>query len=300
VRNFSNDLPALDLKNGANTVPGNGSSVGGATPFQWTPMDGASAYQVEVYRGDSGTHSPGNLVLSATTHQATYVSGSFLPPSSATYTWRVRWLDGDGQPRPWSADAHFTVSSTAMTLVGPAAGTFQKPDNVFLSWHTVPFAASYRVDLRDGNGGINSVQTVATAYAPSSIPDSAWTWRVTALDPNGNAIAVSGWRSFTVDTQGPVITKFSPNSAGKPTSKIKATFNERVYGLTAKKFTLHVQGRKSKLAVKFKLAGNGRSATLTPKAHLKKGKVYTVSVSKKIHDKAGNHMTAPAIWSFSV
>ena len=40
-----------------------------------------------------------------------------------------------------------------------------------------------------------------------------------------------------------------------------------------------------------KLAASQRSATLTPKARLKKGKTYTVKVTRTIHDAAGNHLT---------
>ena len=48
-----------------------------------------------------------------------------------------------------------------------------------------------------------------------------------------------------------------------------------------------------------KLSHGNQVATLTPKAQLKKGKTYTVKVSKAVHDAAGNHMVAFS-WSFTV
>ena len=57
--------------------------------------------------------------------------------------------------------------------------------------------------------------------------------------------------------------------------------------------------QKSKLGAKVKLSSNGRVATLTPKARLKKGKAYTGTVTRTIHDAAGNHLAAYS-WSFSV
>jgi hypothetical protein len=227
------------------------------------------------------------------------VWSNWLPPSSQDYTWRVRWYDGDGQPRPWSSDAHFSVKSTAVTLTAPATDTFQPFNGVYLTWDAVPFAASYRVDFRDANGNISSVGTAATAYAPGSVSDGVYDWRVVALDPNGNAIALSGWRTFTVDGHAPVVTAYSPTSVGTPTSKVKVTFNEKVLGVSTSSFTLHVKGRTSRLPAHVKLSSTGRQAVLTPNAHLVKGKLYTVTLTKAIHDKAGNHMTK-AVWSFTV
>ena len=56
-------------------------------------------------------------------------------------------------------------------------------------------------------------------------------------------------------------------------------------------------GRPSGLKVK--LSSNGKVATLTPKAKLKKGHAYTGTVTGTIHDAAGNHLVT-ASWSFSV
>ncbi len=299
VRSFVNSEPPIDLPDDDVTLPANNATVGGSTPFRWNPVDGALAYQIEVYNGDHGTHSPGNLVFSATSHQPAYVWSSWLPPSSQDYTWRVRWLDGDGQPRPWSDDAHFSVNSTAVVLTSPAADTFQPFNGVYLTWDPVSFAASYRVDFRDANGNISPVGTAATAYALSTANDGVYDWRVAALDPNGHAIAISGWRSFTVDGHAPVVTAYSPSSVGTPKSKVKVTFNEKVLGVSTTSFTLHVKGRSSRLPAKVKLSSTGRDAVLTPNAHLVKGKLYKATLSKTIHDKAGNHMTK-LVWSFTV
>jgi hypothetical protein len=187
-----------------------------------------------------------------------------------------------------------------VTLNSPADNTFQPNKGIFFSWNAAPFAANYVLEARDGNGATAySLTTAATANAPSSFNDGAYDWRVRALDPNGHPIATSAWRHFVVDSQGPVVLKATPTPTGKPTSKVKVTFNEKVLGVSTTSFQLHVAGRNSRLPAKVKLATNKKGATLTPKAHLKKGKVYTVKVTTAVHDTAGNHM-AVYTWSFSV
>jgi hypothetical protein len=304
VRTFSNDQLAIDLVNGgAATSPAIGATVGGTPAFRWIPMDGASSYQIQVFRNNDATHSDANLVINSTTRVPAFVPQNYLPASSSDYRWRVRWVDADGQQqRPWSPDATFSVKPSTVTLTAPTTNTFQSNIGLYFSWNAAPFAAKYVLDVRDSNtnGGAYSATTTATAHAPQGpFGDGAYDWRVQALDPSNNPIATSAWRHFTVDSHGPALTAFSPSSVGKPTSKVKLTFNEPVLGLSATSFTLHVKGRSSKLPAKVILAANKRVATLTPKAHLKKGKLYTVKVTSAVHDAAGNHM-ATFTWSFSV
>ena len=95
------------------------------------------------------------------------------------------------------------------------------------------------------------------------------------------------------------MTKVTPTPYGKPGSHLTVTFSEKVAGVTASTFQLHPYGKKTKLGAKVKLSSNGRVATLTPKAKLKKGKSYTGTVTPTIHDAAGNHLVTYS-WSFSV
>ena len=300
VRSFSNDQPAIDLVNGTDTAPAIGATVGGAAPFRWAAMDGASQYQIEVYRNNDATHSDANLMIRQSTNVPAFVSQNYLPPSDSDYRWRVRWFDSDGQPRPWSPDAHFGVRASSVTLNSPADGTYQPNKGMFFSWDPTPLAANYLLEARDTNGGVAySVTTAAVANAPNLFNDGSYEWRVRALDPNGNPIATSVWRHFVVDSQGPLVTAFSPSSIGKTTSKVKVTFNEKAAGISATSFQLHVTGRSTRLPAKVTLAASKQVATLTPTARLKKGKVYTVKITSAVHDAAGNHM-AVFTWSFSV
>jgi hypothetical protein len=300
VRSFSNDQTPIQLANSADTSPGLGSTVGGTPTFRWSPVNNASAYQIEVYRNNDVTHSDANRVIQATTRVAAYVPPNYLPTSSSDYRWRVRWFDADGQPRPWSSDATFSVTSTTVTLNTPATGTFQPSNGLYFSWNPAPFSASYSLVVRDAasNNTVAQWNTAAPAYAPDRFGDGSYEWRVLALDPNGNQIAASSWRTFTVDSQGPVVTAYSPTGLAKPTSLVKVTFNEHAYALSTTSVALMVKDRTSPLPAKITISSSGRNVTLTPKSRLAKGKVYTVKLSKAIHDKAGNHLTAFS-WSFT-
>jgi hypothetical protein len=241
-------------------------------------------------------------VFQASTNEPTFVGQGFLPPSSSAYRWRVRWFDADGQgqPRPWSSDGRFFVTSSTVTLHAPAANTYQPNNGLYFSWNAVSLAAAYRLDVRNPQGAVvYSITTPATAFAPSTFGDGSFQWRVTALDASNGAIAASAWRAFQVDSSAPSVTNYSPNPSGTPKSKVQVTFSERVLGVTTTSLTLHQVGRSKKLSVNLKLTHQQQVATLTPKTHLRKGKTYTVKVSKAIHDAAGNHMVA-FTWSFTV
>jgi hypothetical protein len=263
-------------------------------------MAGSSRYEIEVYRNNDATHSDANRVIDAITRVPAFVSQNFLPTSSSDYRWRVRWFDADGQARPWSADAHFGVRSTTVTVTGPADGGYQKNNAIYFTWNAVPFAATYTVDVRDANGnGYYGVNTTATANAPSFFGDGSFDWRVIAYDPNNNPIAVSTWRHFAVDGAGPVVTAYTPSFRGLPKSKVKVSFNERVIGVAATTFMLHVKGRTTRLPAHVTVSANKRNAVLTPNSLLKKGKTYSVKVTKAVHDAAGNHLKT-FVWTFTV
>ena len=297
---FSNNLPAVDLSVASGVASPIGAvTVGGATPFRWTPMDGATGYTIEVYKNDDSTHSPANRVFWDTTAEPSYVSPAYLPPSSSAYRWRVSWTDAGGQLRPFSTDGRFFVTPTAVTLKTPSTNTFQKNNDLYYSWNPVPLAAFYRIEFKDANGGSGWVETAATAYAASTVNDGVYQWRVVALDPNRGAIATSAWRTYTVDATLPTVLSASPSGFGTPKSKVVVTFSERVSGVSATSFQLHQVGRKAKIGAKLKLAASHRSATLIPKARLKHGKTYTAKVTRTIHDAAGNHLTTYS-WSFTV
>lgn len=76
----------------------------GSVEFKWTPVDGASAYELEI----SQAPEMDPLFYSTTT------SGTSVQPDTAfipgNYFWRVRALNEEGRPGLWSAAASFTLA----------------------------------------------------------------------------------------------------------------------------------------------------------------------------------------------
>jgi hypothetical protein len=81
--------------------------------FQWTPQDFAASYQIEVYENGDLNFSPTNRVLSQTTKMSAWAPTTTL--AEGIYAWRVRRLDADGKPGPWSNGRRFTLGRIPTT-----------------------------------------------------------------------------------------------------------------------------------------------------------------------------------------
>ncbi len=81
----------------------------GVPYFQWTPQDYAAKYEVEVYRNGDLNFSPTNKALLQQTKMAAWAPTGEL--ARGTYAWRVRRLDADAKPGPWSQGRRFTLDT---------------------------------------------------------------------------------------------------------------------------------------------------------------------------------------------
>ena len=181
----------------------------GTQPFVWDAQKFARTYEVEVYRNNDTIGQPANLQISATgLLQSAFSPTDELPASTTPYTWRVRRRDANNRTGPWSPLTPFTVTGTAPTLLSPAPGAAVAPSDGIFSWGAVDQAAGYRFERRvAGTSNISeTVTTPALSFAPTVLIDGGnWQWRVTAIDANGQTIASSAWRDFSV-TDHPVAT----------------------------------------------------------------------------------------------
>jgi hypothetical protein len=282
------------------SAPVGGVAVSGGTPFEWAPQDFARSYTLEVYRNGDTAFSPGNRVLNVTTSAISYAPSTPLPASDTPYVWRVRKTDNSDNPGPWSPPATFRSLGTAPALVSPAQDALVRSKAALLEWSDVPGAASYVVRATNGSKSY-SVETVATAWAPSALEDGRWTWTVSARDAAEQTLGVSGARDFRVDATAPKIAKVTPGKP-KPTSTLAIKFSERVRGVSKSnvKLTLKgAKGKKAKVKARVKLAATGTKATIDPKGKLKRGKTYILTVKAGVTDVAGNAL-APVKLSVKV
>lgn len=290
VQTFTKTSPPVTL-----TSPMNSNSVAGTTPFRWEAAPFAASYTVEVYRDNDVTFSSANRVFNATVKTTAYVPPTPLPASGTNYLWRVRRTDASGNPGPWSTSASFFSTGAAPNLLTPKNGVYAKSKNTLFEWTEVPGAASYALNL---NGATTSkIGTVATAYAPTSaLKDGKYTWNVTALDSGGKPLGTSATRSFKVDGTPPTVVKVTPQPL-KPSSVIKATFSEKVHGVSGKTMKLYrVKGKKKiRIGATVTVLKKGKVASLDPKSRLRAGDYLVIFVASKIKDVAGNALAPSTI-----
>ncbi|MFC4787380.1 Ig-like domain repeat protein [Nocardioides sp. MAHUQ-72] len=138
---------------------------------------------------------------SATVDQTTFTSFANTYPEGPIY-WRVRALDGSGNPTVWSATGQFEKRSPVPVLTTPAPGGTLGADYT-LSWDPLPFAAAYEVEVYAGPTKVGGVASWKHAsWAPSDpfpVSPDGYTWRVRRIDAKGRKGDWSKVRRFFSD-----------------------------------------------------------------------------------------------------
>ena len=199
----------------APTVTG-GNDAQGRPTLTWNAVSGAAKYEVYRARSKDGTYTK----YSTTTGTA-YTNSSYLT-SGATYYYKVRALDANGNAGPYSAVVSVTcrLKLTAPTVTGgnDAQG---RPT---LKWNAVTGAAKYEVyRARSKDGDYIKYSTVTgTSYTNTSYIESGNTYyyKVRALGSDGTAGPDSTPVSVTYKAPfgAPLVTG-SKDSQGRPALK---------------------------------------------------------------------------------
>ena len=199
----------------APTVTG-GNDAQGRPTLTWNAVSGAAKYEVYRARSKDGTYTK----YSTTTGTA-YTNSSYLT-SGATYYYKVRALDANGNAGPYSAVVSVTcrLKLTAPTVTGgnDAQG---RPT---LKWNAVTGAAKYEVyRARSKDGDYIKYSTVTgTSYTNTSYIENGNTYyyKVRALGSDGTAGPDSTPVSVTYKAPfgAPLVTG-SKDSQGRPALK---------------------------------------------------------------------------------
>ena len=166
----------------APAVTGGNDSQGRPT-LTWNAVSGAAKYEVYRARSKDGTYTK----YSTTTGTA-YTNSSYLT-SGATYYYKVRALDANGNAGPYSAVVSVTcrLKLTAPTVTG---GT-DAQGRPTLKWNAVTGAAKYEVyRARSMNGDYIKYSTVTgTSYTNTSYlaNGNTYYYKVRALGSDGTA-----------------------------------------------------------------------------------------------------------------
>ena len=199
----------------APTVTG-GNDAQGRPTLTWKAVTGAAKYEVYRARSKDGTYSK----YSTTTGTA-YTNSSYLT-SGATYYYKVRALDANGNAGPYSAVVSVTcrLKLTAPTVTG-STDSQGRPT---LKWNAVTGAAKYEVyRARSKDGDYIKYSTVTgTRYTNTSYIENGNTYyyKVRALGSDGTAGPDSTPVSVTYKAPfgAPLVTG-SKDSQGRPALK---------------------------------------------------------------------------------
>ena len=199
----------------APTVTG-GNDAQGRPTLTWKAVSGAAKYEVYRARSKDGTYTK----YSTTTGTA-YTNSSYLT-SGATYYYKVRALDANGNAGPYSAVVSVTcrLKLTAPTVTG---GT-DAQGRPTLKWNAVSGAAKYEVyRARSMNGDYVKYSTVTgTSYTNTSYLANGTTYyyKVRALGSDGSYGPYSTPVSVTYKAPfgAPLVTG-SKDSQGRPALK---------------------------------------------------------------------------------
>jgi large repetitive protein len=172
--------------------------------LSWAPVQGASSYTVEVHTNDGWV---------GASSYTTQVPSLVVPKALAagSYYWRVKALRATGIESAYSDAARFAISNldapSGLNNIGHDGGTIVDQANVqdvILDWQPVPGAKAYDLqvskddDFSESERVDSQTGLVATRYSPSVTYDnSAYYWRVRAVDASGNPSDWSANQSFT-------------------------------------------------------------------------------------------------------
>ena len=193
-----------------------GNDAQGRPTLTWKAVTGAAKYEVYRARSKDGTYTK----YSTTTGTA-YTNSSYLT-SGATYYYKVRALDANGNAGPYSAVVSVTcrLKLTAPTVTG-STDSQGRPT---LKWNAVTGAAKYEVyRARSKDGDYIKYSTVTgTSYTNTSYIENGNTYyyKVRALGSDGTAGPDSTPVSVTYKAPfgAPLVTG-SKDSQGRPALK---------------------------------------------------------------------------------
>ena len=168
-------------------APGAGADTVGQTSFQWTAVEGARRYRIQVAQDPTF----GDPIDDVTTTSTSYTSDTSYPADAALY-WRVRADDENAIGLTWSGTGSFR-----RRLPAPQARSDNSTAGDFLptwAWHAITGAVSYDVlvELPDG-----TTRDLTGSRSAALTPTLMWgtglfQWRVRANFPKDTSGVVHG------------------------------------------------------------------------------------------------------------
>jgi hypothetical protein len=166
--------------------------------FSWTAVEAAKEYRLQISTQE-------NFVVydQIVTRNTDYTPVQALI-NDRDYFWRVQAIDQRGAASPWSDTRRFRTRWIFQPqLLSPANNSLQLA-YPFFSWAPVPSAERYQIQIADNNAfnpkivdtTLYNVTNYIQPQWTSARGDTAYYWRVLAIDAQGNVTPWSETRSF--------------------------------------------------------------------------------------------------------
>ncbi len=195
------------------------STVGDDFYYQWTPVQHASKYQLDV--GTDSNFTPGTFetcFTASTTYTAGYNGDDpCMPSQGQLYYWRVKGIDdpkgvqgiySDADPvAPNNQGYKFVYDAGVVNRLSPAHGDINVAVPT-LRWAPSQDAQKYDVTIYNKFGGeIDGATTSALSWTPANaldpVADGPFSWTVTAIDADGNRTPLPAGRPFNLGSPPP-------------------------------------------------------------------------------------------------
>lgn len=220
------DILEKDITNSAvqiNYPLANTNIYSNAVNFQWSKLDGATQYRIQVI-------TPSNAIVIDSTVTTNNLN---IPLTEGSYQWRVR-AENNAYTSTYTNNTTFTISQTSdlttqqIMLSSPTDNYYTNNTNTIVSWQNLNAATSYSFELVNvtNNNAIVNQQSNLTATSVtlnSSIlaTDAQYQWKVKGL----NNISQTAFTSRNI-----YLDRLTPN---QPTNSLPAnnstqTINQQI------------------------------------------------------------------------
>ncbi|MDR2675116.1 MAG: right-handed parallel beta-helix repeat-containing protein, partial [Opitutaceae bacterium] len=183
----------------------NETSTNARPEFTWTAVAGAAAYEIEI---------AADYDFKTIVHPLTRVTGASFTPARPLHPaqrfWRVRVIDADGKPGPWSAAFVYKLKPPPPAETRPAEsrpavypahnqeGIVQQPS---FTWPAEPGAAAYEIEIAADHDYKKVVLPPTRVETPRYVPlaplyPSARFWRTRPVAADGAPGKWSGTRVY--------------------------------------------------------------------------------------------------------
>lgn len=191
--------------------------------FTWTPVSGATSYDVNVTEDFGKTHTAVAKNITTNTFTTTFRAGS--------WGWHVVANFAGGCPSTFSEPSNFDVGAKGdgcpanpgkPALIAPAANATNLASPVSFSWTAVSGAVKYRVLVAREPGGLAQIAETTDTKVAVNLPAGSAAWLVLAEFGEGCAPTLSERRAFTV-TQGAACNSTPPQLISPANNTVPGT-----------------------------------------------------------------------------